>query len=975
MIKKLLKIGLAAVVISGLAFVAREKMVFGKTAYLHGRIHNEDENEKSGIIGAIDFLRFRMANPTTGIVDQAAVMSAYSKANANMEMQNKTGIGSNLKWNEIGPDNIGGRCRAIIIDKDSNNVIYAGGVTGGVFKSYDAGATWKKVGNNPVQNQNVVSLTQGADGAIYYGTGENGFLYLGSTKAVNNSAPGYYGQGVFKSTDHGSTFTQLAATAPTSVSSWSDVSCMAADPTDPNLIYAGNDNTLMRTTDGGKTWKAVGGGLPSGSQYICKDLKLTKDGTTMYVVMGKGSSPGGLMYIYRSTDKGTTFTQIGGATTNGVPTSSTGIVVAISPSQESTIYASVSSASNTFKGMYRSDNKGDTWTIVASGDGIFNPFAGQGFYDNCCAVDPLNPDKVYVAGLNIYSFQKTGTSIETNTLSDWSFHVTGSGIVNTFYVHADQHIILFDRAKPYPNMYIGTDGGVSKSSDVSNPATTVPTFQNADFGFNTTQFYGIGVGADDPTDVIGGSQDNGTVTVKQEGLTLLNGAEIQGGDGGYSIISKLNPQLYFAEYTSGVMYRSFSAGKSFDTYFDTHISPASGGTYSFIAWYSLWESANDPTSIDSVVFQDPIAPHKTGDIITVHSNNGVDFPYKLTIDLAINQPLKVVDPTQSKFFVVDRNEVWMARDILNKSILPTFFRIANIPGFTPLMIRSSNDGNTAFVVGTENGGASIYRISGLNGKVYAYTKAGTFDPTSIGIKTQRLFFNGGQVGTGVAIDENDANHVVMCTGTYDNTNAHIFASTNALDSIPKFNNVSGNMPSMPVYDILINSHNPKMYLAATELGIYSTLNSGSSWQEENNGMERVPVNFITQMKYSTKPWDGPYIFAATYGRGVFYSSTLTTGIDPSSNNAPLDKLTVNVYPNPVHEIMNVNVSLPKGSDVAVSIYNMEGRCVGTYNYSHQPAGENVLNVQMPNLRQGTYFVRVTADGVQETKKILAMGNN
>jgi photosystem II stability/assembly factor-like uncharacterized protein len=975
MLKKLLKFSLAAGIIGIGIFFARDKVVFGKLSYFEVKSQGEEiEGETNGIEAALDFFQLRKANPKTGQVDMNAVNAAYMQADK--ISFNKTGVGSNLDWVEMGPDNIGGRCRAIIIDKDSNNVIYAAGVTGGVFKSLDAGSTWKKVCTNPVANQNACALTQSADGSIYYGTGEAAFFNYYSLKGSGYAAPAYAGQGVFKSTDHGATFQPLTSTKPNGANTaWSDVSALAADPTDANRIYAGNDNTLMISKDGGVTWTAAGGGLPTG--YYCKDIKMTKDGNTIYVVLAKGYNS---HYIYRSYDKGTTWTRIASSTTSGISTSAASIVLAIAPSNESIIYASVSATDGSFMGVYKSLDKGDTWTAVALGDAnhIFNPFAAQGGYDNAIAVDPLNSDKVYVAGLNMFSIEQKGTSVQTSQLTDWSWSVATGGFINSHYIHADQHLIIFDHAKPYPNVYIGTDGGVSKSSDISNPATTTPTFNNADFGFNTTQFYGIGVGADAPTNVIGGAQDNGTVTVKKQGITLLNGEEIHGGDGGYCEISKLNPSLYFGEYVQGSMFRSFDQGKSWNSYFDKHITPP-GTTYSFVAWFSLWESANDPTSVDSVVFNDPIVSYKAGQTIAVRSANGVDFPYLLKSDLPANTSITVKDPTQSKFFVVDQNEVWMTRDILNKSITPIFFRIATIVGFKPLMVRSAPDGNTAFVAGIDGSGASIYRITGLSGKKFAYSKDSKgveqpFDPNAWGIKTQKIYSVSSQVGTCVAVDENNGNHILFGTGTYD-AQGHIYVCNNALDTIstPSFSSSSGNLPSMPIYDVLISSHNPKLYLAGTDFGVYSSFNSGTSWSEENRGMERVPVSMLRQMKYSSKPWNGPYIFASTFGRGVFYTSTLTTGIDQSNNSLPLDKLNVNVFPNPARNFTNVSINLPTSSEVSITLFDMQGKVAGTYNYNHQVAGDHVFKLETSNLKQGTYFINIKAGAMEQTSKMMILG--
>ncbi len=112
MFKKLLKFSLAAGIVGAGIFFAHDKLVFGKYSYAVVKAQgNEKEDEESGIGAMQDFFNLRRANPNTGIVDQNAVMAAYQKS-SQMSF-NKTGNGSLLKWTEMGPDNIGGRCRAV----------------------------------------------------------------------------------------------------------------------------------------------------------------------------------------------------------------------------------------------------------------------------------------------------------------------------------------------------------------------------------------------------------------------------------------------------------------------------------------------------------------------------------------------------------------------------------------------------------------------------------------------------------------------------------------------------------------------------------------------------------------------------------------------------------------------------------------------------------------------------------------------
>src|SRR5207245_181714 len=111
-----------------------------------------------------------------------------------------------------------------------------------------------------------------------------------------------------------------------------------------------------------------------------------------------------------------------------------------------------------------------------------------------------------------------------------------------------------------------------------------------------------------------------------------------------------------------------------------------------------------------------------------------------------------------------------------------------------------------------NGNAELYRITGLAGKVYkgGILPPNAFDPAAIGITTTKIWSTPGVVGTGVAIDDNDSNHVLICAGTYNAGGQHVWVSNNAMSSTPTFNNITNNLPSMPVFDVLIDSHNPKM---------------------------------------------------------------------------------------------------------------------------------------------------------------------
>jgi photosystem II stability/assembly factor-like uncharacterized protein len=176
---------------------------------------------------------------------------AWQKAN---EMSATRTFG--IQWEEMGPDNVGGRTRAILFDRNQQGVIYSGGVSGGLWKSTNSGQSWAKV-NDDFESLVITSITQAANGDIYFGTGE-GFYAYGLNNPTGFSAFGFPGKGVWKSSDGGNTFTHLAATIPVNgnlvTEEWAYVNKLASSPTDANIIYAATNKGLRISTDAGTTW-------------------------------------------------------------------------------------------------------------------------------------------------------------------------------------------------------------------------------------------------------------------------------------------------------------------------------------------------------------------------------------------------------------------------------------------------------------------------------------------------------------------------------------------------------------------------------------------------------------------------------------------------------------------------------------------------------------------------------------------------
>ncbi len=244
---------------------------------------------------------------------------------------NKTGNVQVANWVSRGPWNVGGRTRALGIDINNANLINAGGVSGGMWRSADGGATWTK--RTAIGSLHSVScLTQdtraGQTATWYYGTGEK----IGNSAGGNFSAE-YTGNGVFKSVDNGVTWTQLASTVGGNPQSfdraWDYVWNIAIHPTTGN-VYAAAYNAIYRSIDGGTNWTLVRGGAETGPYSEITDVAIASDGT-IYATGSPGSTT--LQGVWKSTD-GTNWTNISPSDMSVVRR----IGIGIAPSNSNTVY-------------------------------------------------------------------------------------------------------------------------------------------------------------------------------------------------------------------------------------------------------------------------------------------------------------------------------------------------------------------------------------------------------------------------------------------------------------------------------------------------------------------------------------------------------------------------------------------------------------------------------------------------------------
>lgn len=928
--------------------------------------------QQKGIDGAVEWLNVRRGDPVTGIIDPMSREKAYKNYLAFSNQNQKSTLATS--WTEMGPNNVGGRTRAILVDKNNNNVLYAGAVSGGLWKSTTGGSSWTRVAG--MDDFPIGSICQTANGDIYVGTGE-GFT------ADGNKGSGFWGRGIYKSTD-GVTFTQLPSTwdgTTTTTNAFKAVYSLAAHPTNPSKLYAGTHRGLRVSTDGGATWTNPITGTDASGRATC--VKISKDATVVVAAVNEKA------YVCNTGDD--VFSKKSGSTEGTIPTSTTRIELDIAPSNPNYIYCQVASISGSFKDIYQSKDKGETfYPVINSTSSLVQIFGSnnQGWYDNVISVYPNDPQSFLAGGIDIHLWKENTVMLER--VSAWYL-----SDISPMYVHADIHAIVFhpnyvSPTNPNGNttLYVGCDGGVFRSLDGG------ATWSSLNKNYITTQFYSVAYSGDGR--VMGGTQDNGTLYIDLLGTSPKNAKEFSGGDGGYCEFSMLNPSVMFSTVYYGQLSRSedrgntrtFTAAEIYDdTLTSTHNIGGNGGA--FVTPIRLWETYYDAASTNFINFKAPKA-YVLGELVYIQSKSKRFIRHYISqadLDAAggsieKDDTITVQDHYSSMLAVGLNGRVWMTREGIDFSKIPPKWNpIAVVSGMGNVQVMEfSACGSYLYF----SNGATVYRTGNLH-DARTNAQSNATKPTCV-LTTQNIGSFGSYV-TALAVDPMNPNNLVVVTGTYDAGN-HIYYSNNAATttSSTMTNNFAvkqGNLPDFPVYSAVINWEDSRQVVIGTEFGIFATDDITAAtpqWTEENNGLEPVPVFMLRQQKMvngwsydahsPTDIYNHGVIYAGTHGNGIFKCETFQGPV--GIQEAVADKLrsAVTVFPNPATDFAFITCNLTQKSDVTITIYDMKGNVVKNEMINNVAAGNMKYRIDLAGLKTGTYLYSVNAGGEKSTGKFI-----
>lgn len=807
--KLTLALFLSVILTAGVLFLKKESV--SDAPFLQNHETEEELSKKTRVLARAE-QEFNMTkDPELGVIPKERLWKAQEYVRSlQREIENSgkaRGAVSGVSWTSRGPDNVGGRTRAVMFDPtdSASKRVIAGSVSGGLWKNADitnSTSSWVKV-NDFLDNLAITVLVADPNNTNTW--------YAATGEAYTAVTPG---NGIYKSTNAGTTWTHLSST-----SSYPFItSLVVRNESGTSTLYMGTKRKsngsetggdlngvqgLFRSTDGGVNWSSSV--LPSPNDDQTPDHIMLDANNDLWVAVGRnsfGEKGGDILKCTTGCGTATNWTLKYDASANGF-NSADRTILAIAPSDANRIYAIAGKdgAGNTdIEFFIKSTDGGTNWstlTIPKNYDiGSCTAHAtdhftrAQATYDLTIAVHPTNPDIALLGGIDMY--RTTDGFANSSHISSW---YTGSAPCDK-EMHADQHTIVW-RPGNSNEVIFGNDGGVYYSADAGNSSVSAPSFAHHVKDYNVTQFYSCDI---DPTSntnrYLAGAQDNGTQFFNNSTTT----SEAVGGDGGWGHIDQNENNIQLGAY----IHNDF-----------THTN-------------NSWSSKTQITpTTQTGRFINPSAYDYVGNILYSGSN---------------------------------ANQICRTTGIGATAVLTDGINVtgSGLGGSKATTMRVSRNTVTTLYVGTDAG--KVYKITNANtGASVSSTDISTGLPS-------------GWVSS-IDVQKGNENHLLVTLSNYGINS--VWESTNGGTS---WTSVEGNLPDIPIrWGVFSPVNNDNAFLA-TELGVWSTdnLNGGSTnWGVTVSGLANVRTDMI---KYrhddgTTRSAAASATLAiATHGRGLFTAS-------------------------------------------------------------------------------------------------------
>jgi hypothetical protein len=836
--------------------------------------------------------------------------------------------GEGQAWNWRGPANIGGRMLCIAVDVDDENHLLAGSASGGMWESTNQGLEWHKT-TSPDAEQSATCLVQdkrsGKHHIWYYGTGE--MLSTTDRNISTNARTLGIGNGIYKSTDNGATWQPLAATQGASPANLNEIFQgvwrIVTDPVrmDKDIVYAACYGAIMRSENGGATWEVTLGDIENKS--FCSDLAITSGGI-IYAVLGSycmSVQPPGKAGIWRSAN-GINWTKI---TPAGFPDDNRVTRLALAPSNNKVMYVFTESQNpdlNPFNGYTNTLNTfwKMTWNPAADsavwenrtrgmhggGDGNINNFPYSlvvyGGYCFTMGVKPDNENVVFMGGMNMYrSDNGFADSLMTTYVGGYPFDMD-----STHQLHPDQHGITFLPSNP-DVMFLSNDGGIYTTPDCMADSAHM-MWDRLNNKLTTTQFYSIAIdhGSSGDDWILGGLQDNNW----------------------YYTVTDNPAELWF---NIDICYDGFA----------TSVAPA--WEYCALSAYSgnIWT-----TRFDKAMHAKDIFPQLPDTLLKyydpVMGSNSL-FPFYQNFAL---------DPLHYEtFYLPTTTSIWR-KDNLKAAAYDTSLRNAGWSHLSNVNVGTAAE--ISFLAVSTLPPNRLYYGTNL-GKVYRLDDANTGNPVPVEITG-----TGFPVNAFVAYIDIDPDNADRLMVTFSNYGVQsLFHSTDggakwttAGGNLEEFPDGSGNGPSIRCTKKLFYQ-GKKIIFAGTSCGLFSTteLNGDSTvWMKEGaNSIGNVIIDMV-----DARQTDG-FIAIGTHGNGV-YSAFYNPSAGMEESRVHPSFQVGNVFPNPVRDEAQVELSTKKTMHLKVTLFSNSGRFVKLFEDKTMHPGNQNLHLQFGDLPSGVYYL-------------------